>query len=293
VVAEGYERLRSGARGGPVAAVRGAAALIWVEGADAASFLQGLLSNDVAELSPRGACHALLLDAKGHVLADLRVHRDGPDAFTLVVDPPLGDGVAELLERYHFSEELELIGPEPTDLLTVAGPASASDDADLRLPGRVPGTLDLVVADAGAAIASLGLVEAPAGALEVMRIEAGVPTVGVDTGPSTLVQEAGLEATAVSFVKGCYLGQETVARAQFRGKVNRRLRGLRLAALPELGAEVSKRGRALGRVTSAGLSPVCGPIGLATLRREVEPGQEVTVEGIDAPAEVVELPFVS
>ena len=271
--------------------MRGQAALIWVEGPDAASFLQGLLSNDVAGLAAGEACHALVLDAKGHVLADLRAHRDGPDAFTLVVDPPQADEVASLLERYHFSEDLDLLGPEPADLLTVAGAAPAGEPVDLSLPGRVPETVDLVVADARAALGALGLAEAPPEALETLRVEAGVPRVGLDTGPATLVQEAGLEITAVSFEKGCYLGQETVARARYRGRVNRALRGLRLPAFPAAGAGVTRGGKAIGQVTSAVLSPDHGPIGLAILRREAEPGDAVEVVGLDAPAVVVELPF--
>jgi len=271
--------------------VRARAALIWVEGPDAKGFLQGLLSNDMAGLAAGAACHALVLDAKGHVLADLRAHRDGPHAFTLVVDPPQADEVVALLERYHFSEDLDLLGPEPADLLTVAGAAPGGEPVDLLLPGRVPETVDLVVADAGAALAALGLAEAPPEALETLRVEAGVPLVGVDTGPTTLVQEAGLETTAVSFSKGCYLGQETVARAQYRGRVNRHLRGLRLPAPVAGGAAVTREGRALGQVTSAVVSPDHGPIGLAILRREAAPGDAVEVKGLDAPARVVELPF--
>ena len=134
-----------------------------------------------------------------------------------------------LLEKYHFSEELDLIGPEEVELLTVAGaPEGAEELADLALPGTLPGTLDLVVADAAAAIARLGLPEASAEARDMARVAAGQPLVGRDTGPATLVQEAGLEGDAVSFEKGCYLGQETVARLQFRGRANRVLRGLRL-----------------------------------------------------------------
>ena len=120
---------------------------------------------------------------------------------------------------------------------------------------------------------------------------------GVNTGPSTLVQEAGLEDDAVSFEKGCYLGQETVARAEYRGRVNRRLRGLRLAAgPPAAGGRGAADGREVGRMTSVAATPDLGPIGLAILRREVEPGAAVEVEpgeGAGAPvrAEVVELPF--
>jgi folate-binding protein YgfZ len=278
--------------GSAPSAVRGRAALLWVEGPDAAGFLHGLLSNDVAALAPGESCVALLLDAKGHLQADMRVHRDAPDAFTLVVDEDLAERVAGQLEHHHFSEELDLLGPEAVDVLTVAGaPPDAAEAAELAVPGRVPGTVDLVVADPAEALARLGLSEAPPEDLEIARVMAGVPRVGVDTGPTTLVQEVGLETSAVSFDKGCYLGQETVARAQYRGRVNRTLRGLALAAPVAAGAGVSAEGREVGRLTSVVVAPDLGPIGLAVLRREVAPGDTVRVEGEEAPARVVELPF--
>jgi folate-binding protein YgfZ len=292
-LAAGYARLRPGGAG---AAVRGRAALIWVEGPDAAGFLHGLLSNDVAGLAPGESCRALLLDAKGHLQADLRVRRDAEDAFTLLLDAEAAEPVAAILERYHFSEDLDLLGPEEVQLLTVAGaPEGAAEGAELAVPAAIPGALDLVVPDAAAGIALLGLPEAPAEALEMARIAAGVPRVGVDTGPSTLVQEAGLEGVAVSFDKGCYLGQETVARAQFRGRVNRVLRGLMLPDPPPApGARVRSGGREVGRLTSRAVTPDLGAIGLAVLRREAEPGSEVEIEvdgGGAVPARVVELPF--
>ena len=164
--------------------VRGRAALVWVEGPDAAGFLQGLLSNEVAGLPPGAATRALLLDAKGHVQADLRVRRDAADAFTLVLDPAAGDLVAELLDRYHFSEDLELIGPEEAETLTLpSASAAVTAGAELVVPSILPGAVEAVVDDPGAAIAALGLPEAPAGALEAARVAAGAARVGVDTGP--------------------------------------------------------------------------------------------------------------
>lgn len=286
-VEDAYRRLRGA---GP-AAVAGACALIWVEGPDAASFLHGLLTNDVAGLATGASCRALLLDAKGRVRVDLRVHRDDAEAFTLVVAPEAAAAAAESLERYHFSERLDLLGPEPSELLTVAGvEGELSEIADMVLPGAVPGTRDLVVGDARAVAEALGLPRDPPEALELVRIALGVPRVGADTGEATLVQEAALEA-AVSFSKGCYLGQETVARAAHRGRVNRVLRGLRLPAPAPAGAAVRAAGREVGRVTSAATVPGLGPVALATLRREVAPGDRVEVEGLEAPAEVAALPF--
>ncbi len=274
---------------GPAAGVRGTCALVWVEGPDAERFLQGLLSNDVRELAPGAAQRSLLLDSKGHIVVDMRVHRDGEDAFTLVVAPQAAEELWATLTRYHFSEDLELLGPEPSDLLTV--PGEVSDEGALVLPGLVPGTTDLVVPDATATLAGLGWPEAPVEALEVLRVEAGVPVTGRDTGPRTLVQEVGLETAAVSFSKGCYLGQETVARAQHRGQVHRTLRGLAAGApLPE-GAAVLVEGRAVGTVGSAVHSPRLGEIALAVIRREVPVGSAVEVEGLEGTARVAELPF--
>lgn len=274
---------------GEPAGARGSCGLLWVEGPDAQRFLQGLLSNDVASLPPGGAQRALLLDSRGHIVCDLRVHRDAEDAFTLVTAPPDAEVLAETLARYHFSEDLELLGPEPSELLTVPGDLR-TDDA-LVLPGAVPGTTDLVVPDAAAALDALGLPEAPPEALEVLRVERGIPRAGRDTGPRTLVQEVGLETVAVSFTKGCYLGQETVARAQHRGRVHRVLRGLRAGApLPE-GAEVSAEGRPVGTVGSSVTSPRYGAIALGVLRREVAPGAAVAVEGVDGTVTVCEVPF--
>ena len=269
-LAAGYARLR----GGEPVAVRGGAALIWVEGPDAGSFLHGLLSNDVAALAAGGACPALLLDAKGHVRADMRVRNDGEGAYTVMVAPALAEEVADALHRYHFSEDLEILGPEAVELLTVGGGVAVPAGlARIAVPGTVPGTRDIVVDDAAAALAALGVEEAPAEALELARIAAGVPRVGVDTGPTTLVQEAGLEGAAVSFDKGCYLGQETVARIAFRGRVNRTLRGVALGAPASAGAVLTHGGREVGRLTSAGVAPDLGPIGLAIVRAEVAAGR--------------------
>ena len=287
-VAAGYARLRAGAP----AAVRGRAALIWVEGPDAGGFLHGLLTNDVAALAPRGSCAALLLDAKGHIQAAMRVRNDGEGAYTLLVDAEAADAVAGLLERYHFSEDLEILGPEAVQVVTLTGDVAVPGSlAQIAVPGVLPGSRELVVDDAAAALAALGVEEAPADALELARIAAGVPRVGVDTGPATLVQEAGLEDEAVSFSKGCYLGQETVARVAYRGRVNRRLRGIALGAPAAPGAAVLSGGREVGRLTSAGVAPDLGPIALATVRHELEPGAEVEVEGSGAPGRIVALPF--
>ena len=286
-VAAGLARLRGGGAGVP-----GACALVWVEGADAAGFLQGLLSNDVLALGTGASQRALLLDAKGRIQTDMRVVRDGPEAFTLVVAPEDGERLVEGLEHHHFSERLDVLGPEPAEVLTVAGVDAPPDaGADLVLPGEVPGTHDLIGGDARAMLAAAGLPEAPREALEILRVEAGVPRFGREYGRTSLVQEAGLERVAVSFEKGCYLGQETVARAQYRGHVNRGVRGLRSGSPMAPGSPVRVGGRDVGRVTSAVVSPDRGPLALAVLRREIADGDAVEVVGEDGERSAVVSPL--
>jgi len=272
-----------------VGAVTEPAAAIWVEGTDAASFLQGLLSNDVVALPVDDVCDALLLDNRGRIRVDLRVARTADDAFTLITAAESGDRLAELLEEYHFSEDVEILGPEPVDRVTFLDVVDVPG-AELVMPGRVPGTVE-AVGDGPGMIAAVGAERTEPSALDAARIAAGVPRHGVDTTDRTLVQEAGLERTAVSFTKGCYLGQETVARIAYRGGVNRRLVGLRLPVAVPTGSTVSLDGRAVGTVGSVATHPRLGPIALAVLRREAPDGSSVDVDGADAPATVVALPF--
>lgn len=275
-------------------AVAGTCELVWVDGPDAASFLQGLLTNDVAALEPGASCPALILDNKGHIRGGMRVARTAPDAFTLVTATGHGDPLVALLEEYHFSEDVDILGPEPFERVTVLGAvAGPVAGADLVLPGEIPGSMEAIGVDADAILGGLGASAGSADELEALRIEAGVPRVGVDVGEANLVQEAGLDATAVSFDKGCYLGQETVARVAYRGKVNRRLRGLDLAAPAAPGAAVRLGGRDVGVVTSSAESPRLGPIALAMIRAEAAPGTSVEVDGAAGAAVIVELPFTN
>jgi folate-binding protein YgfZ len=287
-VAEGYARLRPGGGG---AGVPAACEVAWVEGPDALGFLQGLVTNDVLGLPLGGSQRALLLTAKGRIQADLRVVRSAGEEVTLVVEPGAGEPLVAALERYHFSERVEILGPDAAALVTVGGLDGASAaDAELVVDGLVPGTVDLV-GDPTSILGALGVPEAPAEALEALRVEAGVPRLGRDMTTASLVHETGLERTVVSFTKGCYLGQETVARTEHRGRPNRQLRGLGLPAPAAPGAAVGDGGRALGAVTSPALSPRLGAIALAVLRREVEVGAQVEIEGLGAPGRVVGLPF--
>jgi folate-binding protein YgfZ len=126
-------------------------------------------------------------------------------------------------------------------------------------------------------------------AAECVRIEAGRPRLGYDMDADTMPQEAGINERAVSFTKGCYVGQETVARLHYRGKPNRHLRGLKLSQPAERGTEITLGGKVVGRVGSTCVSPRLGPIALALVRREADPGATVDVGG--APAVVTGLPL--
>ena len=281
----------SGGVGTPLA-VAGSCELIWVDGPDAASFLQGILTNDVARLDAGESCPALILDNKGHIRGAMRVVRTGAQAFTLVTGPGEGEPLVGLLDEYHFSEDVDVIGAEAFAAVTLHGPAPASiAGADLVIAGDIPGTIDAIGVEAEAIVAALGATPGSPVDLEILRVEAGVPRFGVDFTAANLVQEAGLETTAVSFDKGCYLGQETVARVAYRGRVNRRLRGLVLPVPTAAGRAVRHDGRDVGLVTSSVVSPRRGPIALAMIRSDVDADASVEVEGLDGPVLVVELPF--
>ena len=127
--------------------------------------------------------------------------------------------------------------------------------------------------------------------MECRRVERGRPRYGIDLDDTVIPQEAGLNERAVSFTKGCYVGQETVARLHYRGKPNRNLRGLRLSAPASTGDQITFEGRPVGRLGSVAQSPLLGPIGLALVRREAPPGSRVTVGDQQIAADLVELPF--
>ncbi len=268
-------------------------ATVWVDGPDAGAFLHGLLSQDIASMSDGEVRDALLLDNTGHVRVDLRVVRTGPDAYTLVTEESAGERLAELLEEYHFSEEVEILGPEPVDVVTFldrTDPFVAG--ADLVVPGRLPGAVD-AIGDGSTILDANATLPVDPERIEALRIAAGIPRLGVDMTERTLVHEAGLQHRSVSFDKGCYLGQETVARVEYRGGVNRRLVGLRLPGPVDAGATITSGEKTVGTVTSVAVHPALGPIALATVRKEATDGSEVVVEGASAPARVVALPFPS
>jgi tRNA-modifying protein YgfZ len=269
-------------------------------GPEAKSFLQGLVSNDVESLTPGHGCYAAVLTPKGKMLGDLRVLDVGGelllDCERLALQP-----IFNVLWRGRVGIDVEIhkrtvqMGLLSVVDLGLAGPAE-HDNLRTESAGRpvIAVTTD-VGTDLFCAAEDLDAVRAefPAGdeaALEVLRVEAGRPRYGIDLDDSVIPQEAGLNERAVSFTKGCYVGQETVARLHYRGKPNRCLRGLRLSAPAEPGEEIRLGEKVVGRLGSVVVSPRHGPIALALVRREAAPGDVVTVGG-QATGELMELPF--
>jgi len=286
---------------------------ISVRGPDGAEYLQGQLTNDIEALEPGTGAYAALLDRKGRMQADMRVLRTAPDEILVECEPEALPASVRHLAMYSVGRDVEVAPLERLlGEISIAGPAAASqaglpplgaenDHACVDLDGvparsvRTAAGLDLVASpehlDAlEGALERCGLARVSEDALEIVRVESGRPRFGREMTQETIPQEAGINERAVSFTKGCYIGQETVARLHYKGKPNRHLRGLRLAADAETGSVVTLGDRELGKVGTAVLSPAHGPIALAILRREAEPGSEVLVGG-EITAEVVDLPF--
>ncbi|HEY6144663.1 MAG TPA: glycine cleavage T C-terminal barrel domain-containing protein [Solirubrobacterales bacterium] len=288
--------------------------LLVVSGAEAAEYLQGQLTNDIEAIGPGDGVYAALLDRKGHMQADMRVLRPGGGP-ELWLDPePAGlEAARRHLQMYKIGRDVEIVDAgEERLLLSLIGPRSVEIAGSAALPENacetvaVGGAECLAVGAAGGidlfspapeqdrvreALLVGGAVEVSAEAAEIVRIEAGRPRFGAEMGTETLPAEAGIVERAVSFTKGCYIGQETVARLHYKGKPNRHLRGLRLSAPAQPGEALRAGDKEVGKLGSAAVSPALGPIGLAILRREAEPGATVAVGEDGVTAEVIALPF--
>jgi folate-binding protein YgfZ len=278
--------------------------LVRATGADRVSFLQGMLSNDVAHLSSGAGCLALLLTIQGRITADVRVAALD-DALLLDVDTRLRAAFVAALEQLLIADDVELGPPvEPLALLGVEGP----DAGRVVRPGELPAFGHAMVEIAATPVrvvraSEVGgagyVLHVPVGAvarvwdacvaagarpcgmdaLEGRRVEVGIPRIGVDGDEKTLALELPLEA-AVSQTKGCYLGQEVIARGTARGHVNRRLAGLVLdGPTPPVGAPLVRDGKDAGLVTTvAHAFGAGGPAALGLVRREWwEPGTELAV----------------
>jgi folate-binding protein YgfZ len=273
-------------------------------GAEAAEFLQGQVTNDVEALAPGEGCYAALLNHKGKLRADMRVLR-GPDWLWIDAELPGKRPLEHTVETYSLGRDvrwedlteersiLSLVGPRVRERLDPAPPAEehafVEGEHGLYVATDVGVDVICASADAEAVRDALGVESVDEATAECLRVESGRPRLGLDMDGDTIPQEAGINERAVSFTKGCYVGQETVARLHYRGKPNRHLRGLRLSEPAETGDPIVLGERELGHVGSACVSPRLGPIALAIVRREAAPGDAVLVGGSEA--EVVELPF--
>jgi folate-binding protein YgfZ len=303
---------------------------IVVSGADRKSYLHGLLTNDIAGLEAGQGCYAAYLTAQGRMIADLFVYELG-DVILLTVPREQTASVLERLDQFIFSEDVQLgdattafatvavIGPEAAAIVCRLTGVAESEMAALAEHGNRRGELaghpviitrisdageggyDLHVESAQAdslreVLRSAGVVALAPATAEAIRIEAGVPRFDVDMDTETIPLEAGIESRAISFSKGCYVGQEVIIRVLHRGhgRVARKLVGLRCesSSVPTADAIVTVDGRDIGRVTSAAYSPaLASPIALAYLHRDFL-AQGTIVSVLGQPAVVSALPFV-
>ena len=290
-------------------------------GTERKAFLAGQVTNDIEGLTPGTGCYAAFLTHKGKMLGDLRVLdvEDGNGVPELLLDTDRStlQALFDLVRRFKIGYDVELHKRTvQRGLLSLVGPgARAIGGAEAvpveehaHRPGEIAGhPVRLIATDVGidvlceadatadvrAALVAAGATPVSEDAAEILRVESGRPRYGVDVDDSTIPQEAGLNDRAVSFTKGCYVGQETVARLFYRGKPNRHLRGLMLSEPVDPGAELRLGERVVGTLTSSLVSPTFGPIGLALVRREATVRDTLEVAGGAATVEVVELPFTA
>ncbi len=297
-----------------------------LSGAGALEFLNGQVTNELIALQPGEGCYAAFLTPKGKMLGDLRILAVGADDTQTAPSELLLDtervalqALFDMIRRYKVGYQVELhkrtlergllslIGPNAT---TVAGAREPGIDLDEREHASAALEIDGIaclavrtylgvdlICDASdtptlaEALQARGAAPVSEQAAECLRIEHGRPRYGIDLDDSVIPQEAGLNDRAVSFTKGCYVGQETVARLFYKGKPNRHLRGLRLSRQAVCGEKLLLGDRAVGSIASTVVSPRLGPIALALVRREAEPGAVVSVGEDATSGEIVELPF--
>jgi folate-binding protein YgfZ len=212
---------------------------VGVRGPDAASYLQAMVSNDVEALDVGGSCEALLLTAKARVIAPLVLLRRGVDDFLVLTEEGLGERVRATLLRSRFAAKCEIAVEDHTSSVVIGG-GDGIPTMDYGVPAAevLDEAVEPTIDDAE---------------LELLRVRAGTPRFGREIDDRVLPAEAGLDQRAVDFEKGCYPGQEPIARQHYRGRVNRTLRILWIdgGELPEYDAELELEGKAVGRITSA------------------------------------------
>jgi tRNA-modifying protein YgfZ len=297
-----------------------------LSGLGAVEFLNGQVTNELMTLEPGEGRYAAFLSPKGKMLGDLRIlavgdhHDEAPTELLLDTERVALQALFDMIRRFKIGYEVEVHKRTlERGLLSLIGPGAAAiaggdgaetghlpevehANAAVQIEGvaalaiRTDVGVDLIcdAADTDPLLAVLrgrGALPVSEQLAECLRVERGRPRYGVDLDDSVIPQEAGLNERAVSFTKGCYVGQETVARLHYKGKPNRHLRGLRLSAPASAGEELALGERVVGHVGSSALSPRLGPIALALVRREAEPGAIVSVGEHGTSAEVLELPF--
>jgi tRNA-modifying protein YgfZ len=285
--AERLEAARRGAAVGPVEE----RAILRLSGADAVSYLHRISTQDVGRLAPGASAYAAFLEVKGHLVSDALLRFREEDVL-LVAAAEAGPALGAHLARYRLAsrvavEELSpawrclpVLGPEgaararrdPPGGASVEDPRRGAPAVDLLLPAAEAGRLRAELLAGGAA-------DLTASDLEALRLLAGLPRFGADMDGGRLVVEAGLSGPAVSFEKGCYLGQEVVLRATFRGQVQRGLVQLSLPAGAAAGGKLLAGGAEAGAITSCADTPE-GRVGLGYLRRAFwKPGTRLALGG--------------
>jgi len=250
-----------------------------VNGPDAASYLNRMVSNEVEALAVGESCEALLLTPKARVIAPMVVVRRAEDDVLLLTEPEAGERLRRELVRARFAAKCAIEAEEHRSVVVLG----VDDGVVLDHDGVAVRTRDYGVAAVELldAIVPAGAEPVSPDALERLRILARTPRLGRELDDRVLPAEAGLEERAISFTKGCYPGQEPVARLHFRGHPNRGLRVLALAGgeLPPYDAELTLDGKVVGRVTSAARDPGHGTVALAYVRREVPADATLDVAG--------------
>jgi glycine cleavage system T protein len=306
--------------------------ILELRGKDSTRFLNGMVTNDVKSLKAGSGQYAAMLSVHGRLIADMRIYAVA-DGFWLDLQEELVPKVLQTIDRHLIADQVEvrdrsadfvllaLQGPAGLELLAQLGIGGAKDleeyqHLETTIEGKSVRVIRasetgeegfVLVTEAGAAVAVWqGLLQAgrdhqlrPVGmeALNILRVEAGVPWYGIDMDETNFLQEVGLEGRAASFSKGCYIGQETVVRIAHRGHVNWHLVGLLIGGseVPEVGAKLRHDQREVGRITSAVHSPALNqPVALGYVRRErMAPGTilELRASQGDTSAEIVSIPF--
>lgn len=247
-------------------------AYVSVHGPEAGAYLNRMVSNDVEALQVGDSCEALLLTPKARVVAPMVVWRRSEDDFLLLTEPEAGERLARELVRARFAAKCEITVEEHDSVLVLGDEELASGrDAVANHDYGMP-AVELLDADPPSEAESISEPE-----LERLRILARTPRLGRELDNRVLPAEAGLEHRAISFTKGCYPGQEPVARLHFRGHPNRSLRVVALdgGELPEYDAELVLDGKPVGRITSSATDPELGIVALAYVRREVPAGAKL------------------